>query len=763
MAAPPGATPAPRPASAATGGASGGASAGTHSTQIFGGAQSGLKSTQLFGSGPHPNPALGTSTPVPNTTQAFGAVPPPPAIPPVGVTRTFGAVPALGASAPGSSTQVFGAVPPQGASAPGNATQTFGAVPPQGASAPGNATQTFGAVPPQGASAPGNATQTFGAVPPHGAAVPGNATQTFGAVSTAASGNATQSFGAVPGNATQTFGAVPPQGASIPGNATQTFGAVPPHGAAAPGNATQTFGAVPPHGAAVPGNATQTFGAVPASAPGNTTQTFGAVSASAPGGTARTSSGAFRGTASQPSSPAPAGGSTSPGNTTQTFGAVPPADAPAPIGRTQTFGAVPAQPGATPPSSSPVPWQDAPPSVVPPRASDAPGTSPQSPVIGRTALFGAAAASPGQDAGIRLPPEAPEPVGNDTLVPFGPSSRGQGNVEPVPGPVTSPRRAPVELPPELLAASRESSLDGELVVQAGPRRDRLLVMVAVAAGLVLTAVLAYPAWRDRNADMPAEAVEDKDRAAVLLRRDDSASRDQAVQRLRALTAAHPKYTEAQAELVVALSLRLSDLQADAERLRSRTNALQLQQKEAREDRDLAERRRRMEDLNKALEEVAREAAPLRTESDALRKELETQVAALGSAPEVEPAPALVARVKARAVHAGVSMAPDALGLAERLRNVEGASRTWSTLARAEYALSSGSPPESLAEISKELEALRQEDRTLLRAYVLGARVALRLNDPVSARSLLDDVQALNPNHQLAKKLLAQLDANAARP
>ncbi|MFP2930615.1 hypothetical protein ACLESO_36540, partial [Pyxidicoccus sp. 3LG] len=94
MAAPPGHTPVPKPA--ATGVAPGGGAASTHSTQIFGGGRSAMTSTQLFGSGPHPNPLAGSSTPVPNATQAFGAVPPPPAVPPVGATQTFGAVPPQG-------------------------------------------------------------------------------------------------------------------------------------------------------------------------------------------------------------------------------------------------------------------------------------------------------------------------------------------------------------------------------------------------------------------------------------------------------------------------------------------------------------------------------------------------------------------------------------------------------------------------------------------------------------------------------------------
>ncbi|WNZ65449.1 hypothetical protein QEG98_18565 [Myxococcus sp. MxC21-1] len=59
--------------------------------------------------------------------------------------------------------------------------------------------------------------------------------------------------------------------------------------------------------------------------------------------------------------------------------------------------------------------------------------------------------------------------------------------------------------------------------------------------------------------------------------------------------------------------------------------------------------------------------------------------------------------------------------------------------------------------------LRQADSTLLRAYLLGARVALKLKDTAAARSLLDDAVALNPDHQAAARLIAQIDADAASP
>ncbi|WP_254614414.1 lipopolysaccharide assembly protein LapB [Myxococcus sp. CA056] len=740
--------------------------------------------TQIFGSGQNQG-ASGVVPPVdagaaahgavPNTTQTFGAVPPVRAdsgphgaVP--NTTQTFGAVPPVSAGPHGAvpnTTQTFGAVPPVSAGPHGavpNTTQTFGAVPPVSAGPYGavpNTTQTFGAVPPvrTDSGPPGavpNTTQTFGAVPPvnagpHGA-VP-NTTQTFGAVSPVSSGT----HGVVP-NTTQTFGAVPPVSLGPHGavpNTTQTFGAVPPvssgpHGAVP--NTTQTFGAVPPvssgpHGA-VP-NTTQTFGAVPGPAHASSGDPSGQGSSA---GGVRQSTQVF-GLAAQGSTVPPSIAPVTGGST----------EAPASLGRTLTFGAMAAQSTPSAPGEAPSLAGEAQTRAY----GDAPGgtqsygaigseSSPtgllSAPVERKTTLYGAALGPGAQSGSVRLPPEDMSGVGT-----FG-AGASLGASEPR---TPSSRRVPVSLPPELLAAGRD---DSEFPGMASSSRSsRLWLGLLVAAGVLLAGVLAYPAWRDRNANMPADAVADKDRAAALLRRDDATSRDQAIKTLRGLTTVHPKYTEARAELVGALSLRLGELQAQAERLRMRSEYLQREIEILTRTRESVDWESRVNVLRESTAEVVQLSGPLRVEVDTLRKEVDVLASELEAAPEVEPAPALAARVKALALHAGVTAAPDALALAERLRNVESAPKIWSTVAKAEYVLSSGSPPDSVAQSVSELEALRQADGTLLRAHVLGARLALRQKKPEAARSLLDEVIALNPNHELARKLLEQLDATGFQP
>lgn len=736
MAAPHGAPPPSRSTPAVTGGA--------------GPARSSMKSTQLFAGTP-PGATAGSS--VTTTTQVFGAgaaersAQAPSSGAPMGTTQSYGAVASKGQGA-GNATQTFGAVPPTAS----NATQTFGAAPPVApvgvTQAPGavptasNATQTFGAVP---AVAPVGATQTFGVAQATGRSA-GNATQAFGTMPFRgpAADAGTSSQGGTPGVGTQAFGAVPPVAPVVPPvGRTQTYGAVPGQQHGSPGSARQ--------GSVAPGNATQTFGAyAPPQAGAFMTPDPGSVSTPPPVspshvGGARVAS---QGSASTDGVPVgfsapPASDSVAPLGRSQTFSAVQPSASEAPVGSKRVFGSVP-----------PIP---APASLSGDGATDAPFSG-----VRATSPFGLSPLS-GADSGIQLPPES-DPTATPGAGAGGLSSLDDSSASDL-GPVAgaASRRAPLELPPDLIASTR-LSMDGARTFENGSsQRIRPRVVLAILVGLIVVASLGYVALKNRGVEIPANVVDSTDRASVLLRRDDATSRKQAIERLRSIAIENPGYVDVQSELAVALTLNLSDVQADAERLRLRGDAIARGLEAAAKMRVLADQVARRTSLQQEQEATARDMASLRVTTATLRKELDVQLAQLNKAPESEPPSAAAARLKARALHASVLAAPDSLALAERLRNVESAPYPWSTLARAEYALVAGSPPESLQAVAKDLEALRQADSTLLRAYLLGARVALKLKDTAAARSLLDDAVALNPNHQAAARLIAQIDADAASP
>jgi hypothetical protein len=248
----------------------------------------------------------------------------------------------------------------------------------------------------------------------------------------------------------------------------------------------------------------------------------------------------------------------------------------------------------------------------------------------------------------------------------------------------------------------------------------------------------------------------------LLRRDDATSRQQAIDMLRGLAAQFPKFTEAQAELVVALSLQLDDVKAELEflgleeqRVHRELAALELAKSPVDWQSRINARRQEMAALGaqkQPLEAAARE----------LVKQLEQLLPALRAAPETEPSADVVARWKAQAVHEGVRGNPQAIALAERLGKVE-SPPLWSIVTRVEYGLNAPSPPNALPDLRDALEKVREQDKTFFRAYVLGARLALRLNDLSSAQTLLGTVVALNPNHTLALKLQKRAASAAASP
>jgi cell division protein FtsB len=260
---------------------------------------------------------------------------------------------------------------------------------------------------------------------------------------------------------------------------------------------------------------------------------------------------------------------------------------------------------------------------------------------------------------------------------------------------------------------------------------------------------AYSAWRKRLPQVPVAVVTAHEEATALLRRDDSASREEAIRRLGALVASNPGYVEGRAELAVALALRFDDARVDLQRLQAEQARLREEIRRLEVLKATADWEIRVNALREELVALQKEQAPLEAQVKQLGTEAWEAMAPLAQTPAQEPAPAAAARLRAQAIHAGVTSAPTALAFSERLKVV---SPQWAIIAHAEYALNADSPPETLAQVAAGLEGIRDQDRTFLRAYVLGARVAMKMKEPTVAQGLLDTVVALNPNHALAGRL-----------
>ncbi|WP_253900130.1 tetratricopeptide repeat protein [Corallococcus carmarthensis] len=668
-------------------------------------------STQIFGG--DSSAGLKSTNLFAGSTTASGSFVPQPT-PASGVLSSSGVIPPPPSIAPVASPPpvASGAQPP----AAMGATRAFGAV---GPGVGGPPVASAGQMPASG-TAPGATTRAFGAVNASSSgsfrlSEPGSSSRG----PTAEGGGATRAFGAVPGPAA-------PGAGDASHGATRAFGAVSgpaPSGAAEAVGSTRAFGAVPgPSGSPVAEavGSTRAFGAVPGPSGSPVAEAVGS---------------------------------------TRAFGAVPgPVEA---SGSTQAFGAVsgPSEPSS--PRAAPRSFENISPSGDPadPPWSAAGGSRPKLVPDGHSDVPWAASAPtatvslPDDDAAFaRTEPSKPAASSS------GASLLGGGLDRPLP-----PRKPSGDLPPELLGAS---SRTGSLTIEDGARRSsavsQVLLVLAVLAGIALAGYLAYPAFRDRNAAMPVEAVSKKEAAVMSLRRDDAPTREQAIQSLKDLATAHPKYAEAQAELAVAYTLQLADLHAELDLLRIQATQLKRQVEEVTAAKSSPEWMAQARALRSDMGELEGQMRPLRTDIAERRKALDTLIEALRVAPDVEPAATVAARLKAQALYAAVTGASDALGLAERLRQVE-IPPSWSVLARAEFALNSGSPATTLKTISDELGTLRGQDVTYRRAYVLGARLALRQNDPDTARTLLNELLALNPNHELAKRLLAQLPTSEASP
>lgn len=578
--------------------------------------------------------------------------------------------------------------------------------------------------------------------PAQGGAKPkGDAPRSAVGTSTQVFGSPFDAFGKPPGpstSTTQVYGAAPVPGASgappPSQDRTPSFGSgvipTPPgtpvfgSGTLRPGpvesaplpaaGKTQVFGAMtqPPPSPAT----TQAFGsasvALKAAPSASTTQVFGAVPAP-PQAASPASTQVFGSATVAAKGPSP--------STTQVFGAAPAGAPVATTATTQTFGSSEVQAARKAmEAGSSAPWLSEPgPAPAPPRAAPS------------IALPEEPAALPGANLPTFPQPEAP-------VARSGP-------------PASARHSAPVELPPEMMVSSPSARAGAAPEPSTGGGKERVLLFLAAIVALGLTAWLSYPVWRNRGTELPGDALAAKDQAVSLLRRDDAGSRQQAIEMLRGLTAQYPKFTEAQAELVVGLSLQLDDVKAEAEFLDLEAQRLQQEMNALETKKSPVDWQSRVNAYKQELSALRGQRKPLEVSALELTQQLDKLIPGLRAAPETEPSADVVARWKAQAVYAGVRGNPQAISLAERLSKLE-SPPLWSIVTRVEYALNAPSPVNALPELSDALARVRQQDKTFFRAYVLGARMALRLNDRAGAQTLLSTVVALNPNHTLAPKL-----------
>ncbi|EPX56025.1 hypothetical protein D187_007367 [Cystobacter fuscus DSM 2262] len=575
---------------------------------------------------------------------------------------------------------------------------------------------------------------------------------------------------------------------------TQTFGAVPsvPQ---VPQVAPVTPRAPPGAPAAPSIQKTQTFGAVPQVPPA----TRPAAPAARPAAPTRPAPAAAR-----PPVPSPSAQAAPAPHTTQVFGSVPP-----PTGKPPAAAATPSAP--PPGSAAPRPTSARPVTVsLPVSPQAAPATREEDPFAALEAV-GPAAFSPFDDAPSGPPisqppgmtpragaperpspepaptPAPPPPAASDAPPPYGheprigvaattpielpdeilvqldrPLSELMGEEAPAEQapPAAGPAPAlnkPLELPPELMDAPNLSARDqgrGKRPAKGG--KGRGLLIAAGVLVLALTAFLTSRAWLSKSDVLPHAVQAARDEAVAKFRRDDAASKEEALAELKSLSDRHPQSVELLAEVGIALALHLDDTQV-------RLTTLLAKEKQLSEliDRLVSTQtpidwQSRANARKEELATLQRQRFSLEGRSKALAEEAVQVLKNLELESAKEPREVALVRLRARALMSATLGVGNTPALAVKLAQTE--QFEWSSLVMAEYVLhrASASPAE-LREAAAGMESLRVRNSTYLRAYVLGARIALLRHEPAAARTLLNTVITLNPKHELAQQLHAYIE------
>jgi hypothetical protein len=325
---------------------------------------------------------------------------------------------------------------------------------------------------------------------------------------------------------------------------------------------------------------------------------------------------------------------------------------------------------------------------------------------------------------------------------------------PLPGPSVSALSKPLELPPELL----EEPLPNDKPPGSGRSEPlvsgRVLLIAVGVLVLILTAFLTSPAWLGKSNAVPQEAVVAKDSALAVLRRDDTASKVEALSSLKALADAHPQSIELLAEWATALAMHLDDTRVEAATIQARVDRLNEEISVLSEAKAPADWSSRVNLMREEVEAKKLELTPLEERAAALSKDGVQVLKRLAAAPEEEAPEAAVARLRARALLSAVLGAGESLTQAIQLAQAE--QRDWSELVVAEYVLNGTAPPAQAAESFAAMGRLRERNSSFLRTYVLGARIAVLRGELETAQGLLDAVITLNPKHELAHKLQAHV-------
>jgi hypothetical protein len=270
-----------------------------------------------------------------------------------------------------------------------------------------------------------------------------------------------------------------------------------------------------------------------------------------------------------------------------------------------------------------------------------------------------------------------------------------------------------------------------------------LVLVAGAGG--------YRVLQERRSRPPIAAVTAEEGALVLLSRDDTPSRQQALEALRALVQRFPSFVDGRATYVLALALQMDDERALSHVLTERVSQLgqTLASHQASSGPEAQEQVARETRLMQVLKE---KIGALEAQLIGTNNELSRAVEAIAPLHAIDEPDSLL---RAEAYFATVMGTSQAKTLVERYRS-RAPKDAWARLLPAETVLNTGGEKPDATRAAEELAELGKEQGSFIRARVLAARLALAQQETANARSELEAALTLNPKHQWAQALLDAL-------
>lgn len=318
----------------------------------------------------------------------------------------------------------------------------------------------------------------------------------------------------------------------------------------------------------------------------------------------------------------------------------------------------------------------------------------------------------------------------------------------------------IDLPPEpptfgsdpAHEAVTSSDLETERLQRQLRRRNRIALGAVVAVVVVVAAGVGIRmAMSGLRRPIPADAQAQRESARLLVRRDDTVSRQRATDELTFLTSKHPAYLAAHSDLVVALALQLDDARLTLKQLQAEAEELNREVARLQEAKVPGDWQNRVNVKIDRIAEIKRQSDPLVDRATTLDTRVNEAFRVLGTLEPSGPEDQRVL-VRAQAVYFGIKGNDQAITLAERYR-ATGATDGWGDVARAELALNTRVPPETVAAALESMERLATADATFLRSYVLAARLAMLQHRYDAAVTSLESALALNPGHDEARQLL----------